>query len=1293
MSDEFERCLQMMAQCPAVGIRPLEKQAGKIRARLEAEKPAGRMISAFCKKVRALSAQYQRRLAALPSPDYDPSLPVVARRDAIRRAIAGHQVVIVAGETGSGKTTQIPKICLELKRGAAGMIGHTQPRRLAARSVAARIAQELHTELGQGVGYQVRFHDKTTPETYLKLMTDGILLAEIQADPLLLQYDTLIIDEAHERGLNTDFLLCYLKRLLPRRPDLKLIITSATIDIDKFSNYFSAAPVIEAQGRSYPVEVVYMPLSDVRPTVPESELASGVIEAVQLLVGRGPGDILVFLSGEREIREIGEALTGYFKDSLEIVPLFSRLSLRDQDRIFRPHGGRRVVLATNVAETSLTVPGIRYVVDSGRARISRYSHRHKVQRLPVEKISQASANQRKGRCGRLGPGVCVRLYDEQDFLSRDAYTEAEILRTNLASVILKTLTLRLGDIESFEFIDMPDRRYVNDGFRLLYELGAVDTQRRLTKLGRLMARLPIDPRLARILIASRDEGCVVQALVIVSFLSVQDPRERPLDMQQKADSAHRRFQDPESDFITIINLWDFYQRQRKKLSTSQLRKLCRTCFLSWPRMREWQEVYQQLALLLRDLDFSLRRQQIEADNLHRALLAGLLSYVGNRQETREYLGGHGKKFRIMPGSSRFKNPPKWVLAAEIVETSQVYARTVCAIDSAWLESTAAHLLKFSYQDPYWSRKRRQAMVAEQASLYGLVVYSGRRVPYAKVDPEAARRLFVRHGLVDGEFDAQVDFLQHNRRLVAQLKDYENRLRRRGVLLDEEFLLAFYLERLPETVVDGSSFSKWCRRADAQTLASLRLDQQTLVRQAGLLPDHLSYPEYLQCGRNRIRLEYCFSPGADEDGVVALIPEALLPQLREQDFEFLVPGMLADKLTALIRTLPKKLRRNFVPAPDYARACAEAVSPGAGPLLEQLSAQLRRMTGIELSVRDWRPEQLPRHLRMHYRLVDAQGRVLRSADTLKSLADASAVPAAAGTAVDVAAAGPAHAPRPRYIQRWDFGELADVIEREQDGMHLELYPALVATDGGVELRECRTRAEAEALLPGGLCGLFVLQHTKEVGYLRKNLPEFDRIAMLYAPLGKAEVLQQQLVSMIVRHALLGSDWRPAAIRNRESFESACRHAVKALMPAANRAAAALRETLEGYREVVGGRMNDSMRRHLHSLLYEDFLADIDYDCLLHYPRYLRALGRRQQRLLMQPDKDRMLEERVAPWQQQYEALAAQAADEPRLAEAVDRLRWMLEEFRVSVFAQELKTAYPVSAKRLQAQIERIRQGDF
>jgi ATP-dependent helicase HrpA len=1232
---------------------------------------------------------------------YPPELPVSQRRGEIAEAIRDHQVVVVAGETGSGKTTQLPKICLELGRGAAAMIGHTQPRRLAARTVAERVAAELGTELGRTVGYQVRFTDRVGRDTQVKLMTDGILLAELERDRSLRRYDTIILDEAHERSLNVDFLLGYLARLLPLRPDLKLIITSATIDPERFSRHFGGAPVVEVSGRTYPVEVRYRPLGE--DADDDRDQAQGILDAVDELCREGPGDVLVFLSGEREIRDTAEALRGHdFPRSpggVEVLPLYARLAAGEQHRVFQAHTGRRVVLATNVAETSLTVPGIKYVVDPGTARISRYSHRSKVQRLPIEPISQASANQRKGRCGRTSDGICIRLYSEDDFASRPEFTEPEILRTNLASVILQMTSLRLGDIARFPFIDPPDRRSVKDGLDLLGELGALDGGR-LTRLGRKLAQIPADPRLARMLLEAGRLGCAREVLVIVAALSIQDPRERPADKQERADELHRRFADQRSDFLTWLNLWRYLHERQAELSSNQFRKLCRAELLNYLRVREWQDLHGQLRSVARDL--GIRRNpptdEPDADRVHTALLAGLLSHIGLKQgDTREYLGARGTRFAVFPGSALAKKPPQWVMAAELVETSRLWARVVARIEPEWAEGLAAHLVRRSYAEPHWSRSRGAVMATERVTLYGIPLVVDRQVNYARVDPEAARELFLRHALVEGDWETSHQFFARNRRLLEEVEQLEHRARRRDILVDDHTLFDFYDQRVPDEVVSARHFDTWWKRASQDRPDLLDFERSMLIEEAADAPDAGDYPDSWHQDGHRLRLSYQFEPGSDADGVTVHIPLSILNQVEPDGFDWQVPGLRHELVTELIRSLPKAIRRNFIPAPNWATSALSRIGPADGPLVEVLGRELERAGPVEVPPEAFDLTKVPDHLRMTFRVVDrAQGRrgpgparVVGEGKDLEMLKQRLAPRVRAA----IAAAAPG-LERDR-VTTWDLGTLPRVVEEGRGGRTVKGYPALVEEDGRVAVRLLETETEQAAAMWAGTRRLLLEAIPSPVKFVLGRQTNQAKLTLSRYRHGSATDLFADCLAAAADDLIAangGPAWDEAGFG-------------RLLAAVRGELASATLEVVSGVERVlavageVEGRIAElanpafapavaDVRAQLDDLIYPGWVTATGRRRLPDVLRYARAMKLRLDRLPgdLTADADRM--ESVArvtdAWRRAADRPPATRPDPAAQAE----VRWLLEELRVSYFAQSLGTAHPVSEKRVLRAIDRL-----
>ncbi|MFE1596004.1 ATP-dependent RNA helicase HrpA [Nocardia sp. NPDC058705] len=1376
------------------------------------------------------------RRAALPQITYPEQLPVSARRDDIAAAIAANQVVIVAGETGSGKTTQIPKICLELGRGIRGTIGHTQPRRLAARTVAERIAEELGTELGDVVGYTVRFTDQASDRTLVKLMTDGILLAEIQRDRMLRRYDTIVIDEAHERSLNIDFLLGYLKQLLPRRPDLKVIITSATIDPELFARHFAdaqgtPAPIVEVSGRSYPVELRYRPLSLELPGVDEDEdtrvvdrdptdaIADGVVE----LFAEGDGDVLVFLSGEREIRDTADALRDLKLPRTEIVPLYARLSAAEQHKVFAPHTGRRVVLATNVAETSLTVPGIRYVIDPGTARISRYSMRTKVQRLPIEEVSQASARQRSGRCGRVADGICIRLYSEDDFEARPAFTEPEILRTNLAAVILQMTALGLGDIESFPFVEAPDRRAIRDGIALLEELGAlahgssktIDAEAdsgghlTLTPIGREMAQLPVDPRMARMLVEAQRNGCLDEVLIIVAALSIQDVRERPVEHQQAADAQHARFVVEGSDFLAYLRLWDYLTEQRKSLSSNQFRRMCRDEFLHYLRIREWQDLHGQLRTIARGMgwnDAGAGRGQANSETtglsesvgsrrtgatdrsadgiggnrgrrgrgrgnsarpaaasstdsvdihsasdvtnaedtgshqtpdrsrrnggnggnggngkrgqhaavakagggspdsadddamprpstqIHQSLLAGMLSHIGVREaESREFLGARNAKFMIFPGSSLAKKAPRWVMAAELVETSRLWGRIAAKVEPEWAERLAGDLVKRTYSEPHWSAKRGSARAYERATLYGVPLVTGRPVDFGRIDPELSRELFIRHALVQGEWQTRHGFFARNRALIDDVADLEHRARRRDILVDDEVLFEFYDKRVPADIVSVRHFDSWWRKAERKDPALLDFSTETVVNAGVAALDPTDFPDAWRQGELSFPLTYQFEPGQDDDGVTARIPVEQLAHVRAVGFDWLVPGMREELAAAFIKTLPKTLRRAVVPAPDFAAAALRALTPRAEPLRTGLSRELSRLGSVTITADDLPATALPDHLRMTFAAVDQQGKVLAKSKSLQQLKALLADQVSASVAR--ATAGAERAPATVWTSE-SLGSVAPTVSREVAGQTVTGYPALVPEGEGVAVRVLSSPAEQAAAMRAGVRTLLLAAIPTSTRAVTAGLPARDRLALSQNPDGSLDKLVEdcrvaaadELIARAGGPVRTPAEFDKLVAAVRPQLSTVVVALIRAVVPvlaAAQQARSALSDTLETD-------IADDVRQQLDDLLFPGFVAEWGRVRLREFPRYLLAAAQRLESLPGSAVRDRQAMVEVDRMLSAYDKLVTALPPGRKNARDVTEIWWMIEELRVSLFAQKLGTPYPVSAKRIEKAISSIRR---
>jgi len=1282
-----------LLECPIRDRAALTRRLQSLRRRWREGQPFDRALEQLTVELDAAAARLRERRATLPNPMFDDRLPINAHREAIAAAIRQHQVIVLCGETGSGKTTQLPKICLSLGLGAAGLIGHTQPRRIAARSVAARIAAELGTPLGGQVGYKVRFSDRIGPETLVKLMTDGILLAETQSDRWLDQYEVIIIDEAHERSLNIDFLLGYLKRLLPRRPDLKVIITSATIDPERFSRHFDHAPIIEVSGRTYPVEVCYRPLLAAEEDERDRDLPQAVLDAVDEVWRQGPGDILIFLSGEREIRETAESLRKHHPPNTEILPLYARLSATEQNRVFQPHGRPRIVLATNVAETSLTVPGIRYVIDPGMARISRYSPRSKIQRLPVEKISQASAQQRAGRCGRVSAGVCIRLYAEEDFQARPAFTDPEILRTHLAAVILQMSALNLGRPEDFPFVEPPDSRQISDGFRLLFELQAVNEQRGVTELGRQLAKLPVDPRLGRMLLAAQQEGVLREALIIVAALAIQDPRERPLDKQQAADEKHRRFRDEQSDFLALLKLWDYYHEQARQLSKNQLRNLCQTDFLSFVRMREWHDLHQELLGRVTEMGMRLNDAPATYDSLHRALLTGLLGHLGLKQEEHAYLGARGRQFYLFPGSGLFKKRPRWVMAAEVVETSRLYARTVARIEPEWVEGLAGPLLKRSYTEPHWEKRSAQVAAAERVTLYGLPIIAGRRINYGPLDPALAREIFIRQALVDGAFHCKAPFFQHNRQVLEELAELETRARR-DLAADEEALYCFYDERIPEGIYSGPGFETWRKKAERENPRWLFLDRQALLADAGPAADGEHYPDHLDLSGLKLPLGYRFAPGEDDDGVTLTVPLAAVNQVDPKRLDWLVPGWRAERMAALLKSLPKALRRHFVPVPNYVRALLEAIEPGEQSLTGAMTEQLQRITGVAIPEEAWNPDAVPDHLQMRFRVVDIDDQELAVGR------DWAAIQAQLRSAARRSFAA---LPTPEFeregVRDWDFGDLPEEVSFTRNGVQLRGYPALVAeADGTLALRVLDAPARAEAATRAGLRRLIGWRLGPAFKALARDLPHMQQMTLHYLGLGTQEQLREDMLDAILDQAFLVNERLP---RDRAAFEALLERGRTRLPAARTDIGKIAAEVLTVYHEVrrslssasspVWAEALTDIRDQLARLIYPGFLSQTPPEWLPHLPRYLRAIAVRLNKLRQSPDKDRQRSGDIIRLWQGCQRLLERNAEREQCDPELMRFRWLLEELRVSQFAQELKTIAPVSVKRLDEQWGKVRQG--
>ncbi|WP_349974646.1 ATP-dependent RNA helicase HrpA [Pseudomonas sp. WHRI 8519] len=1294
----IDKLLQNLDHAMIADRHRLRRQLHELRKRPDEAK-----LAQWVEKVQASCAQVTARQHSVPRIRYDDSLPIAAKRDEIKKALAENQVLVIAGETGSGKTTQLPKICLELGRGSHGLIAHTQPRRIAARSVAARVAEELGTPLGALVGYQVRFEDQSDANTLVKLMTDGILLAETQHDRFLERYDTIIVDEAHERSLNIDFLLGYLKTLLHRRPDLKLIITSATIDLERFSKHFDGAPIIEVSGRTYPVDTWYRPLTSEQDeegnqveedlTVDQAILATlDEIAHHERGEGKGPGDVLVFLPGEREIRDAAEILRKAQLRHTEILPLYARLSPAEQQRIFQSHTGRRVVLATNVAETSLTVPGIRYVIDTGTARISRYSYRAKVQRLPIEAVSQASANQRKGRCGRVEPGICIRLYSEEDFNGRPAFTDPEILRTNLAAVILQMLHLRLGAIDAFPFIEPPDGKAISDGFNLLQELSAVNRENQLTPLGRQLARLPIDPRLGRMLLEGARQGSLQEVLIVTSALSVQDPRERPPERQQAADQAHAQWKDVDSDFAALVNLWRGFEEQRQALTANPLRNWCRKHFLNYLRLREWRDAHRQLSLICRDLQLTVNKEPSDYQKMHKAILSGLLSQIGHKTEDGDYQGARQRRFWVHPSSGIGRKRPQWVMAAELVETTKLYARMVAKIEPDWIEPLATHLVKKNHFEPHWEKKRGQVVAYEQITLYGLILVGRRPVHYGPIDPVTSRELFIREGLVGGEIQSRAKCLAANKRLLEELDELEAKARRRDILADEETLYAFYEARLPAEIHQTATFDSWYRMGSQKDASLLIMREEDVLAREASEVTAAQYPDSLQVGELRLPLSYHFEPGHPRDGVTVRVPAPLLPSLPGERLEWLVPGLLEAKCVALVRNLPKALRKNFVPVPDFVKASLARMTFGQGALPQALGQELLRMTGARVSDEAWAESVglVEGHLRMNIEVVDGQGKFLGEG---RDLAELTARFAAASQA---ALAVPREDKSAQPVQAKAFSEVKQTAQQKIAGLSMTVYPALVEESGSVREGRFSTQAEAEYQHRRALQRLLLQQLAEPAKFLRGKLPGLTELGLLYRELGRVEALVEDILLASLDSCILegeatlprdGAALAGLAERKRGSW--------------AEHAERLARQTLEvlklwhGLQKRFKGKIDlsqavalNDIKQQLANLVYPGFVRETPGVWFKELPRYLKAVELRLEKLGSQVQKDRVWSGELTNLWAQYKARADKHAQEGKRDAQLTLYRWLLEEYRVSLFAQQLGTKVPISDKRLSKQWSQV-----
>jgi ATP-dependent helicase HrpA len=1324
---------KQLPECMLVDQFPLRRRLRQAKDLLKQNKSIDKSLVDIAQRIQSSVFKYKTRLNQLPVPEYPMELPVSGKKDEIAEAIKHHQVVIICGETGSGKTTQIPKICLELGRGVSGLIGHTQPRRIAARSVASRIAQELNSPLGQVVGYKVRFNDKLSESSYIKLMTDGILLAETQGDKFLNAYDTIIIDEAHERSLNIDFLLGYLKQLLPKRPDLKVIVTSATIDADRFGKHFASldsngklkdAPIIEVSGRTYPVEVRYRPLGQsgfrakeiaeaenaqfdlddetifgiarkaktearwLQEDDEEEAIEEAILDAADDLLRQGDGDILVFLPGEREIRDVADHLRKYQGRSaklkhIEVLPLFARLSIEDQQKIFKSHSLRRIVLATNVAETSLTVPGIKYVIDAGLARVNRYSPRAKVEQLQIEKISQAAAKQRAGRCGRVSNGICVRLYSEEDFNNRSEFTDPEILRSSLASVILRMAALRLGDVVEFPFIEAPSSRLISDGYLLLQELGAVNEQRQITETGLQLAKLPLDPRVGRMILAAKREGCLKEILIIASVLSIQDPRERPMDKREAADHAHSKFAGEGSDFMTYLKIWDWFDHALKnKKSNKDLLNQCHANFLSFLRLKEWRELHTQLFQIVDEMAFKLNDKEANYEQIHKALLAGLLGNIGFKDgESDSYAGARGIRFHVAPGSTLKKTRPKWVMAAELMDTSKLYARCVAKIEPDWIEPLARGLTQSHYSDPRWDRKPAQVIAWERVSLYGLTVVPKRRVHYGPINPQESREIFIREALANMEFDTRAPFFQANRRMIAEIEELEHKARRQDVLVDEHQLFAFYDAIVPQDIVNGAGFEAWREDAEKLNPKLLYLTRDALMRHSATGITEAQFPEELEMDGVTLALKYRFEPGHVLDGVTATVPLALLNQLDASRAEWLVPGMVREKLTALIKSLPKTYRRVCVPVPEFVTGFLEQHQP-QGALISKLAEYIQHKTTLKLAIEDFDLSNLTPHHLMNFSVIDEKGRELgmgRDWNVLKKQLGSAAQLTFRSNATSIEKTG---------LIQWDFGDLPETLTFTKENHQVTGYPALEDNVDSVAIKLFDTPDDARVNHRKGVCRLMRFELKQQMKQLEKGLPNFNQYALLLRNVVSPDELKEDLLQAISDRAFIGEDDLPRTNDDFMKLKQRARARLPAVTDAITRQAAVIAneyQALVNQQSKMPNTVNRLKRdcdQQIGLLIYKGCFTLTPWEYLQHVPRYLKALRLRIEKQPANPDRDGKHAASVGQlWQRWQDKMSALSAAHQMPSQDLLDYRWLIEELRVSLFAQELRTPFPVSIKRL------------
>ncbi|MET8380257.1 ATP-dependent RNA helicase HrpA [Streptomyces microflavus] len=1309
----------LQSQLGQLSLRDANRLGRRLEGARRIRKPEARqsVLDEIAAEAGKAAERLAVRAARLPALSYPEELPVSQKKDEILEAIRDHQVVIVAGETGSGKTTQIPKICMELGRGVRGMIGHTQPRRIAARTVAERVADELKTPLGETVGWKVRFTDQVNPEsTYLKLMTDGILLAEIQTDRELLAYDTIIIDEAHERSLNIDFLLGYLARLLPKRPDLKVVITSATIDPERFARHFGEAPIVEVSGRTYPVEVRYRPLlegADEDTADSDRDQITAICDAVDELSHEAPGDVLVFLSGEREIRDTADALNKRNLRHTEVLPLYARLSHAEQHRVFQRHTGRRIVLATNVAETSLTVPGIKYVIDPGNARISRYSHRTKVQRLPIERISQASANQRKGRCGRTSDGICIRLFSEDDFLTRPEFTDPEILRTNLASVILQMTAAGLGEIEKFPFIDPPDHRNIRDGVQLLQELGALEQGeksagegkkgQRLTPLGRKLSQLPVDPRLARMVIEADRNGCAREVMVIAAALSIQDPRERPAEKQTQADQQHARFKDETSDFLAYLNLWRYVREQQKERGSSSFRRMCKQEYLNFLRIREWQDIYAQLRTVAKQMGIAVEEpkgeESIPEQAVHTSLLSGLLSHIGLKDtEKNEYVGARNAKFAVFPGSALFKKQPRFVMSAELVETSRLWARVNARVEPEWIEPLAQHLLKHTYSEPHWEKDQAAVMAYERVTLYGVPIIAQRKVNFGRIDQEASRDLFIRNALVEGDWRTHHQFFHDNRKLLGEVEELEHRARRRDILVDDETLFDFYDQRIPEHIVSGAHFDSWWKNKKREEPDALDFERSMLINEKAGAVTKDDYPDSWRQGKLKFKVTYQFEPGADADGVTVHVPLQVLNQVTSEGFDWQIPGLREEVVTELIRSLPKPIRRHYVPAPDYADKFLGRAVPLQEPLPFTLARELQRMVGVPVTADDFDLSRVPDHLKITFRIVDERRRKVAEDKDLEALK--LQLRPKARQALSKAAAATA-GPSGESIERsgltdWTIGTLNKVFETRRAGQPVKAYPALVDQGETVAVRLFDTEAEQQQAMWRGTRRLIMLNiPVNPAKFASDRLSNQQKLALSRNPHGSVQALFEDCATaaadrLIAAHG--GPAWDEKAFRTlydkvRADLVDLTVRTIDQVQQILAAWQACERRLKSTNSLTLVANVTD-VREQLARLVPSGFVTATGLRRLPDLMRYLVAADRRLQQMPTAVQRDTTRMAKVHEMQDEYAWLLEQLPQGRPVGQEVLDVRWMIEELRVSYFAHALGTAFPVSDKRIVKAIDAL-----